>query len=77
MGQHPADHVFLARGQVNLSGGQPRMTEHKLHVAEGKGRVLSHPVGRGVTQRMQRRAGFASAVFRFGGVSVLTPRMRG
>ena len=40
------------------------MTEHKLHVAEGKGRVLSHPVGRGVTQRMQRRAGAARSFTR-------------
>ena len=33
------------------------MPEHGLHVGEGQGRVFSHPVGRGVTQRVQRDAG--------------------
>ena len=32
------------------------MPDHKLHITEGKSRVLSHPAGRGVTHRMQRRA---------------------
>ena len=55
VGQYPADHVFLARCQIQLRGGQQRMTQDQLHVGERKSRVLGHPVGRGMPQRVQRR----------------------
>ena len=31
------------------------MAQHQLHVGERQGRILGHPVSRGMTQRMQRR----------------------
>jgi hypothetical protein len=46
MGQHSTDHVLLAGGEVELSGRELGMSEHRLHVSQGKGRVLSHPVSR-------------------------------
>jgi hypothetical protein len=33
MGQDPADHLFLAGRQVNLRGGQQRMTQDKLDIS--------------------------------------------
>ena len=55
MGQDPADHVFLAGRQVDLRRGEPGMTEHELHVGQRQRRILGHPVGRRVPQRVQRR----------------------
>ena len=48
MGQHPADHVLLAGSEVELSGRDLGMSENRLHIGQGKGRVLSHPVNRGM-----------------------------
>ena len=55
VGQHPADHFLLARRQVDLGRRELGMAENELHVGERQGRVLGHPVGSRMTQRMQRR----------------------
>ena len=55
MGQDPADHFFLARREVNLGRRELGMPENELHVGERQRRVLGHPVGSRVTQRVQRR----------------------
>ena len=48
-----ADHVLLARGEVDLGGGQQRVTENELHVRQRQVGILCHPVGGGVPQSMQ------------------------
>ena len=55
VGQHPADHVLRPRRQVKLRGGQLPVAEDGLHVGQRQSRILRHPVGGGVPQRMQRR----------------------
>jgi hypothetical protein len=54
MGQDPADHLLLAGRQVDLSRGQQSMSEDELDIGERQRRVLGHPVGSGVPQRVQR-----------------------
>jgi hypothetical protein len=55
--EHPADHFLLAGRQIQLCGGQQRVAQDKLHVGERQRRIGGHPVGRGMPQRVQRRAG--------------------
>ena len=55
VGEHPADDVFLARGQVHLRRRKPGMAEHPLHICQGQCRVFGHAVGSRVAQRVQRR----------------------
>ena len=47
----------LPGSEVKLRGGQLRVPEHVLDIGQRKRRVLGHPVGRRVPQRVQRRPG--------------------
>ena len=55
MSQHPPDDILLARRQVDLRVASWAWPSTSLHVGQRQRRVLGHPVGRGVSQRVQRR----------------------
>jgi len=57
VGQQPADHFLIARGQVDLVVASWAWPQDELYVGEREDRVLGHPVCGRVPQRMQRRRG--------------------
>lgn len=57
MRQDPADHLFLAGRQINLSRTQQGVSEDELHIGQRQRRILGYPVGRGVTQVAQGPVG--------------------
>lgn len=53
--QHPADHLFLAGSQVDLSSGEQGVPEDELDIGQRQGGILGHPVGGCMPQRVQGR----------------------
>ena len=55
MGKEAADHFLVSGSQVDLRRGELGMTQDKLDIGDRQLRVLGHPVGGRVTQRVQGR----------------------